>query len=359
MKKKLGVLFIVFAVIIGCSGVVIWSTQKGNRSERSEITVVTSFYPMYILTENLAKNVPGVKVVNLTENQTGCLHDYQLTTQDMIEIDHASMLVLNGGGMEGFIEGVIEQYPELPVVKASEGIELLPATSQHSHEHNHEDEENNHHESEEEAHVHEDGENHSHESEEEAHVHEHEDNHSHEEESQEAHYHGEYNAHVWMNMNDYLVQMETVYEALVDLDPVHESLYETNYKEYREKVEELKEEFEEVLNETTGKEVVIFHDSFAYLAQEIGLDIVYTVNLDDETYLSAGEVKEIIDEVKKHGIQVLFTEQQYSDSIAKSIANETDAMVYVIDSLVTGENNLDAYLNGMRNNLKTVKEAFQ
>lgn len=358
MKKKLGVLLIVFVVMIVCSVIVIWSTQKGNESEKSEIAVVTSFYPMYILTENLAKNVPGVKVVNLTENQTGCLHDYQLTTQDMIEIDHASMLVLNGGGMEGFIENVIEQYPELPVVRASEGIELLPTASQHSHEHNHEDEENNSHESEE-AHVHEGEESHSHESEEEVHVHEDEENHSHEEESHEAHDHGEYNAHVWMNMNNYLVQMENVYEALVDLDPAHESLYEANYKEYREKVEELKEQFEEALNDTTGREVVIFHDSFAYLAQEIGLDIAYTVNLDDETYLSAGEVKEIIDEVKKHGIQVLFTEEQYSDSIAKSIANETDASVYVIDSLVTGENNIDAYLNGMRNNLKTMKEALQ
>ena len=39
-------------------------------------TIVTSFYPVWILTLNLTEGIEGVSVVNLAEPATGCLHDY-------------------------------------------------------------------------------------------------------------------------------------------------------------------------------------------------------------------------------------------------------------------------------------------
>lgn len=329
MKKKLLALLAIFAIMIAISVTVSkFANRELRETNQDEMTIVTSFYPMYILTANLAKDVPGVHVENLTENQTGCLHDYQLTTQDMIELSSASLLVMNGGGMETFIESVIGSYPNLAIVEASEGIEMLASTAEHDHDHETEDD------------------------------HEEED-HDHEMEEDHDHVHGEYNAHVWMNMEYYLMEMEKVSQALIQKDPEHRELYEKNYREYRDKVEGLKEEFEVALADTAINEVVIFHDAFAYLADEFGLEVIYTINMDDETYLSAGEVKEIIDEVNHHQVQVLFTEEQYSDSIAESIAMETEAKVYVIDSLVTGNMDLDAYLIGMRNNLDVLKDALK
>ena len=159
-------------------------------------------------------------------------------------------------------------------------------------------------------------------------------------------------------MNDYLIQMENVYQALVENDPENKAIYDLNYETYKGKVEEIKAEYERELTNYVNHEVVIFHDAFAYMAQEIGLDVIYTINLDGDTYLSAGEVKDIIDEVNGHGVKVLFTEEQYSDSVAESVAKETEAKVYVIDSLVTGDTDLDSYLNGMKNNLEVLKEAL-
>jgi len=319
MKKKLLTIFTIFAVVAAGAAAVTKVTGNLNRQhDKSELTIVTSFYPMYILTSNLAKDIPGVSVANLTENQTGCLHDYQLTTQDMIELNAADLLVMNGGGMESFIEGVLKSYPHLEVVEASQGIPMLKNESEHDHEHEEE----------------------------------------HEEEHDHHHDHGEYNAHVWMNVDDYLMQMKNVYQALVEKDPEHSELYEKNYQEYQGKVEVVKKEYEEQLTDIVNKEVVIFHDAFAYLAEKLSLDVIYTINLDGETTLSAGEVKEIIDEVNLHSVKALFTEEQYSDSIAKSVAKETNASVYVIDSLVTGSNDLDSYIKGMRHNLNVLKQAL-
>ena len=357
MKNKLITLFLIFAVVAAGAATVTKFTGNTNKEKDKEgFTVVTSFYPMYILTSNLTKDIPGVSVVNLTENQTGCLHDYQLTTQDMIELDSADLLVMNGGGMESFIEGVLTSYPELEVVEAGKGIQMLDNQSEHNHEHiaeADEDEDHDHEDHEEyEDHDHEDHEDHDHED------HNHED-HEHEEENHDHHHdHGEYNAHVWMDMSNYLIQMQNVYEALSQMDPDHAREYEKNYKAYQEKVEEVKKEYEQELTDVKNRDVVIFHDAFAYLAKELGLDVVYTINLDSDTYLSAGEVKEIIDEVNRHQVKVLFTEEQYSDSIAESVAKETDASVYVIDSLVTGADDLDSYLKGMKYNLSVLKKAL-
>lgn len=319
MKKKLiAILGIMAAIIIGTTLVTAATRKKENKEDK--LTIVTSFYPMYILAKNLTEGT-NADIVNLTEYKTGCLHDYQLTTSDMKKLENADIFIMNGGGMESFMEDILEAYPNLSIINASKGIEFLTAEG-----HNHEEEDVSNHENEEES----------------------EDNHSDE----------ELNAHVWLNMNYYMKEIQNVQEDLIKLDKENAKTYEGNGKEYSDKVENLKKDFETILSDTNEKKVVIFHDSFAYLAQELGLEVIHTVNLDGETALSAGDISEVIDEVKEKQVKVLFTEEQYSTSIADNIASETDAKVYIIDSLVTGDMDKDSYINGMKQNLEVLKQAL-
>ena len=96
-----------------------------------EKTIVTSFYPMYVFVQNVVGDIPGVNVVNMAGENAGCLHDYQLQTRDMVMLEKASALVINGGGMEQFVDKIAAQYPDLPVIHASEGIEMLCAEEEH------------------------------------------------------------------------------------------------------------------------------------------------------------------------------------------------------------------------------------
>ena len=98
-------------------------------------TFVTSFYPMYVFTLNVTKDVPGVRVVNMAGESTGCLHDYQLQTRDMVTLEGADALIINGGGMEQFMDKVIAQQPNLPVIDAGSGIDMLCSEDGHDHEH--------------------------------------------------------------------------------------------------------------------------------------------------------------------------------------------------------------------------------
>ena len=96
-----------------------------SAEQRQGFRVVTSFYPMYIMALNITQGVEGVQVDNMAGQQAGCLHDYQLQNKDMKNLERASVFVINGAGMESFMEKVTDSLPSLEVVNAGEGIPLL------------------------------------------------------------------------------------------------------------------------------------------------------------------------------------------------------------------------------------------
>lgn len=345
MKKKLLLLILIMVIIIGGGMAITKGIEKKDNVNEDKIKVVTSFYPIYVAAANVVSDMDNIELVNLTENQTGCLHDYQLTTGDMKTLEDADVLVINGGGMESFIEEVVKSYPDITVIEASTGIPLLEGVE---HDHDHDDAEDDHNDGVNDV-DHDDAED------------DHDDEVNdvdHEDETDEEHDHEDYNAHVWLNMNYYLTQIENIKDGLVEYDQENEKYYTNNAKVYEEKITELKEELESTLQNPLNTQVVIFHDAFAYLAQELGIEVVHAVEMDSDTSLSAGEIAEIIDEINEHNIHLLFTEEQYSDSIAASIADETNAKVYTIDSLVTGSLDKDAYIKGMKHNIEVLKEAL-
>jgi len=313
MKRKLIYLLSVMLLLSLTSYGAIKIKGENKQYQGEGLTIVTSFYPMYIASLNIADGIDGVQVVNLTENQTGCVHDYQLTTKDMRTLSGAQVVVLNGGEMEEFMEDVLDQQEGIQIIDSSAGMKFLTGST---HDHNHE--ENG--DQQEDSHV---------------------------------HNHSNINGHVWLNVERYMKQIQTITDGLCKIDPLHEGMYRKNEETYLVKVQSLKGEFDSL-----GTEIIIFHDSFAYLAEELGMEVVHAVNTDGETALSAGEIAEVVEEIKLHDIAYLFTEEQYEHTIAERIEAETNATVYVMDSLVTGGLDKDSYLKGMKKNIEILKEAF-
>lgn len=89
------------------------------------ILVVTSFYPIYIAAENILDGVDGVTLENLSQPNTGCLHDYEPTSADMKLLSTADVFIVNGGGMETFLTDTASQYPDLTIIDTSQGIDAL------------------------------------------------------------------------------------------------------------------------------------------------------------------------------------------------------------------------------------------
>lgn len=320
-KKKLGFLLGVMVLLSLVGYLVCLLAGSSKQSNREEgFLVVTSFYPMYVLAENLTDGVEGVEVSNLTENQTGCLHDYQLTSRDMKLLSGADVFLINGAGMELFMEKVLENNPDLPVIEAAHGMELLEGVvHDHDHDHNHEEE--------------------------------------HEEDAHEGHNHAE-NGHVWMDVEKYRVQLETVKSQLTELMPGQAEALEAAAAKYNEQLDALSVDVADVKKKTEGMHVVIFHDAFAYLADSLGMEVLMALSMDEETVPSAGEIAEVIEEINYHGTALIFIEEAYA-SYADKILAETAAEVVYLDPLTTGNGAVDSYLTGMQNNLEAIWEVTE
>ena len=125
-KKILIILTLVILSITGCSSNTNDNNKSGNSKDKEDsIKVVTSFYPMYLLASNVVKDIDNVELINMTNSATGCLHDYSLTTDNIKLLEDCDVFIINGAGMESFLDKVLEQKPDLKIIDASEGIELI------------------------------------------------------------------------------------------------------------------------------------------------------------------------------------------------------------------------------------------
>jgi metal cation ABC superfamily ATP binding cassette transporter, binding protein len=290
-------LVLLTTALLGCGG----SQQSAEKKTEKPFRIVTSFYPMYLATINITDGVDGVEVTNMTKPQTGCLHDYQLMTEDMKTLEHADAFVINGAGMEDFMDKVTGAQKEMKIIDASRGIELI-----------HDDEGDN--------------------------------------------------PHVWLSVTDAIAQVRNIADQLKEADPTHADAYEKNAAAYIEKLTALKTEMHAALDHVPHKDIVTFHEAFPYFAKEFHLNIIAVVEREPGTEPTPSELQETIEQVNALPTKVLFTEPQYSPAAAETIARETGAKIYTLDPVVTGEATpaaKNAYIDTMKKNMEVLKEALQ
>jgi zinc transport system substrate-binding protein len=298
MKKNKYVFVLVMLVVITVvSGLLtnIYVRESGSKQEEQTLTVVTSFYPMYIAALNVIGDTDGVHLQNLSEPQTGCLHDFQLTPEDMKLLSKADVFIINGGGIESFMKDVAKSYPDLTIIEASEGIDLL------------EDE-------------------------------------------------GEENAHAWMSVATYEEQVNHIAEGLAAADEKHASDYQKHADAYTVKLDALKERQQKVAEKIKGQSVILFHEAYDYVADDYGLDVAYVLDLDEERQVSAGEVADVLAAVRDDHVKYILAEELYGKSMGDTVEKETDAKVIYLDALNRGDYDADSYIKGMSANIDLIEQ---
>lgn len=303
MNKMAAQLLLKFILLVFCLSLLsACSSQSGknNGQVNDDISIVidTTFFPIYIEAANITKDIPGVKLINITPPSTGCLHDYQLTPDDLKRMSEADILIINGAGMESFTDKIISQLPGLQVVDASRGIPLIKSEG------------------------------------------------------------NDYNPHVWVSITNTIQQVENIGEQLAVLDPGHASQYIANTEAYVAKLEDLRTKMHQVVDGASSREIITFHEAFPYFAQEFDLHITAVIEHEPGSEPSAAELTETIKIIEDTGTKVLFTEPQYPARSADTIARETGIKIYTLDPAVTGTLEPDAYLKIMENNMKTLQEAL-
>ncbi len=337
MKKRK----IIFVLLLLCSITVVSSVgtffyvkfNNTQEQKNDDVLIMTSCNPVYIAATNLLDGVEGYRVENLSQPTTGCLHDYTLTTEDMKKLSKADMLIVNGGGMEGYLDDVIEAYPDLQIIDTYEDIEhsngfigmdqLLIEEEDHDEDHDEDLEETD-------------------------------------EVSTEEHHHDHgANSHIWMDDRLFKCQVASIANGIMEPNPNREETpISKNFFDYSHKLES--DIDKQGLGKTmAGQNVAILHEAFAYTAQSIGANVVATMDLDEERQVSAGEVSEFLDAIRDNDVKIIFAEYDYGKSMGGLIEEQTDASVVYLETLVHGSYNKDSYVEVMNANYSAIKSAIE
>lgn len=295
--KKFAFLFIVFLIMLG----MITPLAAAEQSR-----VVVSFYPIYILSMNVFDGIDDIALDCMTAPDTGCLHDYQLLTKDMMKLSDADAFIICGAGMETYLDDITKQFSNLPVIDCSQGIELIL-------EDHHDDDDDE----------------------------------------------PEYNAHTWLDVRNAIQTVKTISLQAGAIFPEKEAALQKNASAYIERLETLDKTLRERLRPVQGRKIVTFHEAFPYFAQAYGLEIAAVINEEHENTLSPAQLAGVIEAVKAAGVPPLFTEPQYSAAAAYAVAAETGAKIYTLDPLASGEIDTDAYEKGMLANAESILRAFE
>lgn len=289
MKKRniiiaLMVIFIIIIVII------VGNLRKIDKKINDNIKIVTSFYPIYIMTLNITDGIQDIEVSNMAEMHTGCIHDYTLTTSDLKKFENADIFIENGHGIEEFTDKILESYSDIKVIDSSKNITNIISDDD------------------------------------------------------------EINAHFWTSIDSYILQVKEITLNLKQLDNKNAEKYEQNCLKYVLKLEDLKKEYSS-LSKIKNKKVISLNESFSYLLQFIELDETLIESDHEQSTLSAEKMKEIIDKMKKESIDSIIISEEDNDQNANTIKSETGANIYKLKDGMSGDNSLDSYINTMKDNL--------
>lgn len=292
MKKVLSALL---------SAVLMLSLWGCGKEAPAQIAATT--LPVYEFTRSLCQGSP-LTVTRLVTEEVSCLHDYSLNVRQVKAAEAAEVIVISGAGLEAFLDGILA--PE-KLIDASQGIRLICP------EEDHDDEEHHDHE-------------HSHDG----------------------------DPHIWLSPENAMIMAENICRELSVLYPEYSETFEANLSQLLKQLEELQRYAEQSLSALSCREMVTFHDGFAYFADAFDLTILEAIEEESGSEASAKDLIHLIEEVEHHSLPAVFTEKNGSPSAAQVISRETGAGIYALDMAMSGE----SYFDAMYHNIDTIKEAM-
>jgi len=289
--KHLCLLLILSLLLCGC--------QAGS----TDTDIAATTLPVYQFTQWLCQGTK-LTVSQLIQENVSCLHDYSLSIPQAKLVESAELVVMSGAGLEDFMEDLLSGKK---TIDSSQGISLLNSCSEHGHGHDHDHD-------------------HSHES----------------------------DSHIWLSTENARKMAANICTGLCQNYPQFQDQFEVNLSSLLAQIDALEAYGKAQLSSLSCRELITFHDGFAYFADSFDLQILAAVEEESGSEASALELKELIALVQEHHLPAIFTERNGSVSAADVIARETGADIYTLDMAMSGNSWFDA----MYRNINTVKEAL-
>ena len=176
------------------------------------------------------------------------------------------------------------------------------------------------------------------------------------ERDREGHAQGSFNPHVWLDPVLAAHCVTNILRGLQTADPAHSAGYSTNAAIYIAHLQALHREIEGALAFAKGAPIVTHHDAFEYFARRYGLRVVGVVEEVAEVPPGPKDLANLQRTIRSEHVPVIFAEANHALKGVQQLAADAHVRVGVLDTLESGKPSADAYEQGMRENLKTLKK---
>ncbi|GCL57125.1 metal ABC transporter solute-binding protein, Zn/Mn family [Microcystis aeruginosa] len=185
---------------------------------------------------------------------------------------------------------------QMLIVDTSQGVDKIPLTAEHDHDHDHD----------------------------------HNHDHDHAKAKTEQAGKNTLDPHIWLSPKRVKAQAKTIYQTLAQLDPGQEAIYRANLEKFSQELDALDQEIRQNLAGVKNKKFMVFHPEWGYFAQDYGLEMI-AIEIDGNEP-SAAQLSQLIKQAKKENIKVIFTQPEFSQKSAETIAREIGGQVIPISA---------------------------
>lgn len=280
--KRLIIMIIVLLSIAGC-------TQK---EEDPRPLVLTSIYPVYDITLRIASEAVNVQNIAPLSME---VHDYEPSPQDILQMESASLLIVHGAHLEGWLESTLGnlQNKDLKILILSDHIELL------------------------------DG-----------------------------------DVHSWLSIDTMILYSQLIEAALSEMDAANTKLYKSEQAAWEAEAYALISQYPHLYHREKHQDIVVDHMAFAYLVNDINMTQVSLTQGLLANDISAHGLKTIIDKIRQDKIEVIYKDESSNDNLFRLIQTETNVNVEQLSTLeVMSTTSYQTYLEMMSKNFKALERS--
>ncbi len=243
-------------------------SQSHSGSPGDRIKVAATIAPL----ADLVKAVGGDRVdVTVVVPPGAEPHTFEPTPSLMVQLSQADLYVMNGAGLEFWMDQLLQSNEDLRIVDSSHGIQLLQ----------------------------EDG--------------------------------RETNPHIWLSLRNAAIQVENICSGLSDLDPDSRDYYIQNRDHYLQKLDSLDEQFNLSFSNVSTPVFIVHHPAWSYFARDYSLQQIPL--LEEEKEPGPRYLSQVIDLAREKNITTVFVEPQFNPKTAEVIAREMSARLISLDPL--------------------------
>jgi zinc transport system substrate-binding protein len=294
-------------------GLLLPSCTRTERSATARLTVAATFLPIWTIARNVAQGIPGVDVKLLLPPGMGSPHDVSLTVAQGALLEKADVLVMNGLGLERFLDNnPALKRPDLVIIRATESVDTvgLPVAPELL-------------------------------------------------EIPGGEHEGfAVNPHAWVSPRQEIIMTRYVADQFARIDTAFTDQYHINADRYVARLDSLDYRFRELVAQAPNRRIVTFHRAFDYLARDYGLEIVGVIENEPGMEPSARALTDLVRKIQQTKPAAIFTEPYYPDKVARTLSDETGVPVYQLDPVETGPADANAYISAMWRNMQVLGTAL-